>query len=396
MLASLAEFLAGFHLTAETAPTSSDFASPQRVWAPVELNFRQVRGLVSDPETDSLLDQVEQWSQGEFERHEPLFESRRAQGFIRECHGDLHLRNLAWHDDAPLLFDCIEFEPDLYWIDVINDIAFLWMDLRYRDRPDLAAVLLNRYLERSGDYAGLALLRYYAVYRAMVRAKIAAISLSQATGPAAITALRDELTAYLRLALSISGEPQRAVYLMHGPSGSGKSYLANQVSGYLDALVIRSDAVRKQLFAGIDDAPQGTINQGIYSADASRKTYTRLQQMAEVITGAGYAVIVDATFNQLQYRAPFRRFAGERGLPLVVIDLHAPRAVLLERVEQRRGDISDADVRVLQHQLQGWKPLADDELAQAITVDTAETLDYARLGHQIKAMASSMQPKKIA
>jgi hypothetical protein len=183
---------------------------------------------------------------------------------------------------------------------------------------------------------------------------------------------------------------------MHGPSGSGKSHLANQVSAELDALVIRSDAVRKQIFADLKEPSDGAINQGIYSAEASRRTYARLQQLAGKITDAGYAVIVDATFNQLEYRAPFRQFAAQRGLPLVIIDLHAPRDVLLERVAQRRGDISDADVGVLEHQLQGWKPLRDDELLHAVAVDTAEALDYARLGQRIKAHASSMDCEKPA
>jgi hypothetical protein len=158
----------------------------------------------------------------------------------------------------------------------------------------------------------------------------------------------------------------------------------------LNAVVLRSDAVRKQLFASaLDDHEGESINQGIYSAEATRQTYLRLQQLAGDILNAGYSVILDATFSQPGYREQFRQFASELGLPWVVIDIHAPMELLRERVLQRQHDISDADVRVLEHQLEHWRPLASDEADHAVRVDAGQPLEASDVARRILALADA-------
>ena len=131
------------------------------------------------PDDRRLLDALQRWSEAEHARLTPLMAARKRDGFIRECHGDLHLGNLAWVDDQLLVFDCLEFNPELRWIDIISEVAFCYMDLLQRGHPDWAWLFLNLWLEATGDHAGLALLRYYAVYRALVRAKVAVLRAGQ-------------------------------------------------------------------------------------------------------------------------------------------------------------------------------------------------------------------------
>ena len=198
----IADRVATFHDTCERAPSSSDFGSASTIYRPVLANFDAMAHLVTDSTERDRLARLAGWSESEHEHLMPLFEHRRAEGFVRECHGDLHLGNVALHAGRVLLFDCIEFDPLLRWIDVVSDLAFLVMDLYWHERADLARRCHNRWLERTGDYEGLAVLRYYLVYRALVRAKIAAIRAAQ--GGAQATVAQRESATLLKLAEGFS------------------------------------------------------------------------------------------------------------------------------------------------------------------------------------------------
>jgi aminoglycoside phosphotransferase family enzyme/predicted kinase len=384
---SLGEYLARFHLGAGIASADSEFGSLPVVWAPMAENFRQIRGLVNDAVVTRRLKSLEAWSKRQRDRLETSLQQRKAQGFIRECHGDLHLRNLAWMDDAPLAFDCIEFAPELYWIDVINDLAFLWMDLHYHGQQELAWVMLNRYLEISGDFAGLELLQWYAVYRAMVRAKIAAISLSQVqaegedVGPAQADLLR-----HLDLAERFLQPAKPVALLLHGPSASGKSTLSRGLAPLLPAVVLRSDVERKRLF--LEDPQQGgkaEFGDGIYSAEASEKTYRRLCELMLQLVGAGYSVLVDATFGRHQERERFIAVLAAQHYPYLILDLQVPEAELQRRIIARSGDVSDADLGVLQQQLISWRGLEPSERTHALEIDMTGEPDLPALLARIES-----------
>ena len=200
---------------------------------------------------------------------------RKTAGFIRECHGDMHLRNIAWVDDAPLVFDCIEFNPALRWIDVMSDVAFLVMDLQDRKQPGLAQRFLNTYLEYTGDYAGIGVLRFYLVYRALVRAKIDAIRADQARIDKQQQAEAEKnFFDYLQLALSYVRPAKPQLIIMRGMSASGKSTVSRSLSEQLGAIRIRSDVERKRLF-GLkpENDAQAAVGEGIYTAEATHRTY---------------------------------------------------------------------------------------------------------------------------
>ncbi|HBM48917.1 MAG TPA: hypothetical protein DD385_02075, partial [Marinobacter sp.] len=177
LLASVARQAAQFHDSLPPITDDKPLGTPEAVYAAMQENFDQVRPLLTDKALLTQLDALEDWTRTTFERHRELIASRRANGLVRECHGDLHLANITVFNDKVTVFDCIEFNEPFRWIDVINDLAFLLMDLESRNEPALANLVLNTYLEYRGDFEGLALLPLYKAYRAMVRAKIALLTM---------------------------------------------------------------------------------------------------------------------------------------------------------------------------------------------------------------------------
>lgn len=371
----LAATIAAFHERAAAAATGSVFGSPHIVLAPAAQNFEKLAPLLTTPEDRTVLAALREWTEREHRARGALFEERRAGGAVRECHGDLHLGNIVLIDGKLTPFDCIEFNPDLRWIDVMSEVAFLVMDLTDRRRPELAFRFLNAYLELTGDYGGLGLLRFYLVYRAMVRAKVHCIRASQ---PGVLSAERTRLLAagrdYLGLAQRFSRGGRAAIVITHGLSGSGKTAISQSVAPDFGAIRMRSDVERKRLCRIDLTARSGsTLETGIYTQERTRATYARLAQLARTVTGAGYLAIVDGAFLRRWQRDLFRDLACELGLPFAILDVCAPESVLRTRLTQRAssgGDASEADQAVLSHQLATCEPIADDEARETVRVDS--------------------------
>jgi len=368
-IAALADTLARFHAAAAVAPAAGPYGTPAAVLEPVEANVACLRQRAA-AELQGRIEHLAAWNRTAFADLEPLLLRRLAQGRVRECHGDLHLGNMLLRNGRIEVFDCLEFSPALRWIDVISDLAFLVMDLQQRGQPALGARLLNHWLDLSGDHGGLALWRWYQSYRALVRAKVAALSGDGSTdGPVA---------AYLDLAeAGITPAPQ-ALLLCHGLSGSGKSHHSAPLAAELGAIRLRSDVERKRMF-GLWGIPAGPARQGdLYARQVSEELFgQRLPELAAQVLAAGFAVIVDACFLRRGDRAAMAAVAARAGVPLLILEFSAPQAVLRERIEQRRRrghDPSDADLAVLERQ-RGWdEPLDAGERQQAIPVGPASAV----------------------
>lgn len=378
---AFARLVADFHRQAATATAETTFGDLEHVWQPVAENFAQIREKITHSDALETLAALEQWSSESFTNLSHLLQRRKEEGFIRECHGDMHLRNLAWIDNGPVAFDGIEFNPNLRWIDVMSEVAFLVMDLHFRGEAALAQRFLNTYLEHSGDYAGLDLIRFYLVYRALVRAKVAAIRLAQAgLAEPELAAIEREFTQYLALASNYTRESSPLLLLTRGLSGSGKTTITQPLLEHLPAVRIRSDIERKRLYGlRAEQSGHAAPSEGIYSAEATARTYQQLLMLAEEILNAGYNVIVDATFLSRNQREPFRRLAAEIHSGFVLLDLTAPSSILRKRLTQRKGDASDADLAVLAHQLESYAPLDEDERQETISIDTSQHVDTEAL-----------------
>ena len=370
---AIATTLARFHQQdCARAGADSPWGSPEKVWQPVEQNFRQIAPRLADAADRQLLDALQRWSATEHARLTPLMAARKRDGFVRECHGDLHLGNLAWVDDQLLVFDCLEFNPGLRWIDIQSEVAFCYMDLVQHGHADWAWLFLNRWLEQTGDHAGLALLRYYAVYRALVRAKVAAIRSGQASGPERDAALA-EVRTLLQLATTLTQPLPVRLDVTHGLSGSGKTTVTQKLMQTPGAIRLRSDIERKRL-AGLDAlAKSGSgLGEQLYAADATRRTYEYLARLAGKILDAGWPVIVDATFTARWQRDLLRETARTRNATFRILDFPVPVATLRERIVERSRagtDASEADLAVLQHQLESEEPLAANEQADIVRID---------------------------
>ncbi len=384
----LARTIATFHETCDRAPAGGPYGSPESVLEPARQNFVQMAQLPSEPADLERLGRLRSWSEAQGDALRGIFAARQRDGFVRECHGDLHLGNVFLENGVPRLFDCIEFNPNLRWIDVMNEVAFLVMDLHHRDHPDLARRFLNDYLEYTGDYSGLAALPYYLVYRAMVRAKVVLIRSAQPRVSAEERRLDlVEYRRFLRLADGFSAGRPLWVAIAHGLSGSGKSFFAQRLLEACDAIRVRSDVERKRL-GGLapGQASLSPLAAGLYTADATRRTYERLSALAAAVLDAGWPVIADATFLERPQRDLLRRVASDRGVPFRILDFQAPEALLRERVARRSrqgGDASEATLSVLERQLATAAPLGEDERADVVVIDARDLPPPARILRQL-------------
>jgi uncharacterized protein len=277
------------------------------------------------------------------------------------------------------MFDCVEFNESFRWVDVLSDLAFLCMDFADFGRADFGHRLLNVYLEITGDYAGLAVWRFYLVYRAMVRAKVAAIRRQQAMDDHQREVAVNDVATYLKLAERYIQPRVPKLLITHGPAGSGKSTLTPPLIEALGAIRIRSDLERRR-----SDVTQSAEDR--YSDQSRQRVYDHMEQQADAVVSAGMSVIVDATFLSRARRAQFHKLAERLSVEFVILDFQAPADVLRERVlrRSREQDVSEADVKVLMTQLKSAEPLDVDERDSAIVVDTTQADAAAELVHRLR------------
>ena len=389
----MAEVIARHHRLATHASVNMVYGTVKSISKWVNENFIQVWPLLKDRKLIDRFVELQDWSERELEKCWRYIGVRKRNGFVRECHGDLHLGNMVLIDNQLTLFDCIEFNPELRWIDVISEVAFVVMDLQQHCSPELARRFINRYLQQTGDYAGLKMLRYYLVYRALVRAKVAALRTQQAfISTDEASEIWKEVGGYMELAQHYIHSCQPIIILMHGLSGSGKSTLASKLAEGLGAFQIRSDIERKRLhgYTALDNT-ESDQDQGIYTTDATQKTYARLGELAETVVNAGYKVIVDASFLRYGQRVKFRHLAKILGVPCVIVDCTAPDNMLKERVVKRaqlENDPSEATVRVLEKQFANREPLKHKECGFTVSVDTSKSVNTEALVRRILKRAS--------
>lgn len=378
----LANTIASFHRRVNTDIPNDQFGSADAVLSPVNENFSQILEKLSQPSLTEALLTLQKWANLSFTTLKPLIEKRRALGFVRECHGDLHLGNITLFNQEIVIFDCIEFSASLSWIDTINDLAFLVMDLENRGQDAFANQLTNRYLELTGDYQGAELLRFYKAYRAMVRAKIAILSLqphSDHTSAETNHKLMSQYHGYVTQAFRYKTTPPRYILLMHGFSGSGKSHMSSQLVELLGAIRVRTDVERKRLFDyDASDRSESPVGGGIYTHAATKKTYAHVAFLASNLLAGGLPVIIDAANLKQWQRTLFADIAESQAVPFLIISCCADHQILTDRIikraeEPREGferDASEAKIDTLDMQQRSADALTQDELRHTVRVHT--------------------------
>jgi aminoglycoside phosphotransferase family enzyme/predicted kinase len=341
---ALGRRIARFHAEAPVRPEGGGAANLKYT---IDSNAHLLRGM-ADRLGPAEVEGVIAATEAEFERFAPLLEARRAAGFSRHCHGDLHLGNIVLEAGQPVLFDCIEFNDALSEIDVLYDIAFLLMDLDFRGKRGAAAHILAAYFDQAARVwgeelrAGMALLPLLLSVRAVVRAHVCGNSGKDA-----------EARAYLAAAAAHLRPEPPVLAAVGGLSGSGKTSFARAIAGTLGAspgaLVLRTDEIRKRL---LKVAPTASLPASVYSPGFYAEVYDTVLADARALLAAGRAVVLDATFIQPDLRQRVEALAAEAGVPFHAVWLEAPVEVLASRIAHRTGDASDATVATLKMQLE--------------------------------------------
>ena len=316
-------------------------------------------------------------------READRLDARRAAGFVRHGHGDLHLRNICLLADRPVLFDCIEFNPALSCVDVMYDLAFLLMDLLHRGLPAQANAVLNRYVERANDVDGLALLPLFLAARAAIRAMTQATAVPMQLHPEKAAALRVEARRYLDLARALIAPRDPWLVAIGGPSGSGKSTLARRLAASVGpapgAVVVRSDVERKRLLGA---PPDRQLPPSGYTTSVTREVYRTLAGRADAVLRAGHGVIVDAVFGERVDRNALRNAACANGARFAGLWLDAPLDTLQARITARAGDASDATADVAARQIErlrrpeSWTVLDASAEAAAVWRAARDVIDF--------------------
>jgi len=396
----LSDVVADFHEKIKIAGSELVFGSTDEVIKPVEENFSILGKILAEipvnVSINPLLNTNELCSGlielkalhiqmlSMFHAICPHLLARKKEGHIRECHGDLHLGNITLIENKIQLFDGIEFNDSFRWIDTMSDLAFLIMDLQDHKQIVFANHLLNRYLLNTGDYSGLRVLKFYQLYRATVKAKVAALRMQQQRDELiAYESSANDLINYLDLAKSYTqidiNKDKIFLAISFGLSGSGKSRVCSQLADQSGAIQLCSDVERKRLFS--------TTSEELYSDTTTLKTYTHLMKLSELVLNAGYSVIVDATFLNKKWRQKFHLIAEKQQIPFHILSCSATQKTIKQRLILRKNEmnqISDADISVMKHQLETMDNLDSDEKNNEVPVDTEQPLDYLSIVKKIK------------
>lgn len=371
----LAEMIAAQHSVAAVCDTLGAEDAVTLVRHPMLENIEYLKLHASQDEMQGL----SSWTSKKLQELWATLIQRQDDGFIRECHGDLHLRNLVRLSSGIAAFDCVEFSAELRHIDVISDVAFLMMDLVARERQDLAYLFINRYLECTGDYAGMSVFGLYYIYHALIRAKIASIRSVERTDETDKQHDEEERANFCSVARCWIDQQRPCLIAMHGFSGSGKTSLSQQLLSRLPAIRVRSDIERKRRYGlGETEGSGAALGEGIYEAHARTAIYDALAAATEISLRLGQNVIVDASFLDRESRQCFRALAQRLDADFVIVDVRAEPDELVRRVQLRQlgaGDASEADANVLQYQYEKANALDADELERTIAVATDTEVD---------------------
>lgn len=379
----LAEMIAAQHGTAAVVDQPDARDAIESIRHPMLENIEHLKSHVSRDQLQGL----SSWTRNNLQVLQTTLMQRQKDGFIRECHGDLHLRNLVRLPSGIVAFDCVEFSAELRNVDVISDVSFLVMDLIARKRQDLAYVFINRYLECTGDYAGMSVFGLYYVYHALIRAKVAAIRSVERIDETDRQRDLKEVAHCCSVARCWIESGRPFLIAMHGFSGSGKTTLSQTLISRLPAIRVRSDIERKREYGLEETEGSGArVGEGIYDPRARTSIYATLGAAAEISLRLGQHVIVDASFLDREDRQHFHALAQRLNADFLIVDTCAEPDELLRRVRLRQRDASgasEADANVLQYQFENAEPLSSEELEFTITVATDTGIDADSVVEQI-------------
>lgn len=370
-LEELGKVVAQFHSRTSTNDRIRLFGNIEKIKEAIDENYEQTKKYIGIAQTQQQYDETKQFTDRFLHEKANLFQQRQEQNKIKECHGDLHLKNICfWHDKIQL-FDRIEFNESFRFVDTMYDVAFTVMDLDARGRRDFSNIFLNTYLEQTGDWEGVQVLPFYLCRQAYVRAKVTSMLLDDpAVSETEKQTAKQTAADYYRLAWEYTKLSTGKLILMCGLSGSGKTTVAKQLAKRINAIHIRSDAARKHL-AGIPLTERG--GDGLYTPQMNQKTYDRILTFGKLLTAQGFSVILDAKYDLRQWREPFLDYTQSNHIDCKIIYCTAPIEILRDRISHRSKDISDATPDLLLQQQTTSESFSERENVYVTAIDTSNS-----------------------
>lgn len=351
LIRRLGRTIAGFHKSAATSEHISAFGSPDVIGKNTRENFSQTEQFIGKAIGQGLFLRIKDYAASFIEANSALLGRRVSEGFIRDCHGDIHSEHVFAGEDIEII-DCIEFNERFRFSDIVADEAFLSMDLDFHNRQDLSALFDSEYFNSTGDDEGRRLLDFYKCYRAYVRGKVEAFkAFEEEVGEAARSeALLSAIYHFYLSGLYASGVVKPKLLIVCGLPGTGKSTVAKAIAERTGFVHMMSDVVRKEL-AGRkpEDIEFERFGEGIYSEHFTERTYAEFAKRAEGVLRQGRSCIADATFSKRRYLKKLMDAAASVGAPVHVIECTATNATVRARLDERRweaGNVSDADWRI--------------------------------------------------
>lgn len=383
----IARSIAEFHARAERGREVAQYGSSEIIRLNWDENFAQTMEFRGKTITAREFNETKGAVERFITENRGLFQRRRAGGFVRRCHGDLHSKNIfiltsdgsdkSDRSDVRI-FDCIEFNPRFSCSDVASEVAFMAMDLDYSGRKDLANFFVERYLVHTKDAGMLRLLNFYKCYRAYVRGKVTSFILNDpGVGAPDKAKARQTARKYFKLshryALGLAARPKLVAVM--GLPGVGKTFVARELAERIDAFHLLSDSIRKQLLGiPVSEHRVASYGQGIYKGNISKKTYDEMMRRAQALLSAGYSVIIDATFLHENERDRARKMASRAGVPILFVFADCPERVVESRLRRRAGQhsLSDAHFYVYQAMKSRFKPPRASR--EIVRIDTNQPL----------------------
>lgn len=379
----LARRIADFHRRAETSPEITQLGSLEVVRENILENFSQTEKYIGQCLSQDTFDDLVAYSNAFLTAKEEIFRQRADQGRVRDCHGDLHTAQIFLDTcsepglgDGTSIIDCIEFNDRFRCSDVAEDVAFLAMDLDFHRRPDLSRLFIETYQQACRDEGVMALLDFFKSYRAYVRGKVTSFRLDD---PELSDSERKQDTetarSYFQLAHSYARVfPKPSVVLVCGPSGTGKSTVAQELARRWDLDYISSDLTRKALAGVLPEEHQYVaMGEGIYSPEFTKRTYDSMFRQATEHLQGGSSVVLDATFRRREDRAQAIEVAHQHGAEAWIVEccLSAEEAKRRLKLRFQEGDsVSDARWEIYLQQRQEWESVVEVPDGRHIQLDT--------------------------
>ena len=376
----IARIVAGFHRSAETDSNINRFGEIETIKFNWDENFTQTEEFIGKTISRVNFKLIKQTVLKFMVENMDLFSKRIVDGKIKQCHGDLHSKNI-FITDKVYIFDCIEFNRRFSGSDVASEIAFFGMDLDYYDKGHFTNYFVDRYLQYTKDYDLLRVLDFYKCYRAYVRGKVTSFNLndkgiSVKDKQIAAKTARHYFALAANYAKNLFSCP--GLIVMIGLPGVGKTYFAQKLAQRINAAHLRSDIIRKELMAvSIGEHHYTGYGKGIYTSSISALTYDEMYNRARIYLSQGKSCILDATFSLSKARHTAARIAKEYKVRFLMVYCHCPDKVVFKRMAKREHefDFSDANPEVYQAMKRNFDPLP--RVKNVIKVDTSKPLKPA-------------------